>query len=108
MNIPQPPAHLTTTGEIQQWAIEQARNKGWMVCSQPAHNVPNPYAAIVIAWPEGRNTNWARAMTIVDGQAQTEFYQSPKGKPLMDDKRISTKLKAFRLNTGNIAPEDIS
>ena len=106
MNIPQPPAHLTTTGEIQQWAIELAQDKGWMVSSHP--NVSNPYAAIVIAWPEGRNTNWARAMTIVDGQAQTEFHQAPEGKTLMEDKWISTKLKAFRLNTGDIAPEDIS
>ena len=89
MNIPQPPAHLTTTGEIQQWAIQKARDKGWMVSSHP--NVPNPYAAIVIAWPEGRNTNWARAMTIVDGQAQTEFHQAPEGKTLMEDKWISTK-----------------
>ena len=65
--------HKPTTKELQQSAIQSARDMEWMVCSEGTE-----YTACVIAWSKGPGTNnglltnWCRVMTIVDGEYQTE------------------------------------
>ena len=89
---------LTTTNELQQQAIQSARNMQWMVCTEG-----NDYTACVIAWSKGPGTknglltNWCRVMTIIDGIAQTETVTCEP--TVMDSGYVSNHLKYFKLNT---------
>lgn len=96
---------MTTTRELQESAIQAARNCKWMVCSEG-----NDYAACVIAWSKGPGTknglatNWCRVMTIVDGVAQTEQVSMPEVykscvATVMNSGYVSKRLEQFKLNT---------
>ena len=80
---------LTTTKELQQQAIQSARDMQWMVCTEG-----NDYTACVIAWSKGPGTknglltNWCRVMTIIDGIAQTETVTCEP--TVMDSGYVST------------------
>ena len=84
--------YMTTTQELQQQAIQSARDHEWMVCSEG-----HEYTACVIAWHRSRKTNWCRVMTIVDGIAQTKTeYCSPT---VWESGYVSNQLETFKLNT---------
>jgi len=94
-----------TTKELQDQAIQAARKKEWMVCTEG-----NDYAACVIAWskaPDTENglaTNWCRVMTIIDGIAHTEtvkmphHYQDVKA-TVMGSGYVTERLNLFKINT---------
>ena len=94
-----------TTKELQEQAIQAARKKEWMVCTEG-----NDYAACVIAWSKapgtenGLATNWCRVMTIIDGIAHTEtvkmphHYQDVKA-TVMSSGYVTERLNLFKLNT---------
>ena len=95
----------STTKELQDQAIQAARKKEWMVCTEG-----NDYTACVIAWSKaagtknGLATNWCRVMTIIDGVAQTEtvkmshHYQNVDA-TVMGSGYVTERLKLFKLNT---------
>lgn len=82
---------MTTTQELQQQAIQSARDHEWMVCSEGTKD-----AACVIAWHRSRQTNWCRVMTIVDGIAETKTeYCCPN---VWDSGFVSKHLETFKSN----------
>jgi len=94
-----------TTKELQEQAIQAARKKEWMVCTEG-----NDYAACVIAWSKapgtenGLATNWCRVMTIIDGIAQTEYvymthYYQDANATVMGSGYVTERLNLFKLNT---------
>lgn len=94
-----------TTKELQDHAIQAARDLDWIVCSEG-----NDYAACVIAWSKrpgtqnGSATNWCRVMTIIDGIAQTEQVSMPEvygssAATVMNSGYVSKRLEQFKLNT---------
>ena len=97
--------YMTTTRELQESAIQAARDYKWMVCSEG-----NDYAACVIAWSKGPGTkdglatNWCTVMTIIDGVSQTEQVSMPKfykdaNATVMNSGYVSKRLQQFKLNT---------
>ena len=95
----------STTKELQDQAIQAARDMNWMVCTEG-----NDHAAMVIAWSKGPDTqnglatNWCRVMTIIDGIAQTEQVSMPEvyessAATVMNSGYVSKRLEQFKLNT---------
>lgn len=83
------PTHPSTK-DLQEHAIQAARDKKWMVLS-----AGDDYKAIVIAYPNQLDTNWYREMIIVDGQAETKTVCVPTN--VWDDVQIKVKLNNFKL-----------
>lgn len=83
------PTHPSTK-DLQEHAIQAARDKQWMVLS-----AGDDYKAIVIAYPNQLDTNWYREMIIVDGQAETKTICVPTN--VWDDVQIKVKLNNFKL-----------
>ena len=87
-----------TTKELQNHAIQSARDMEWMVCSEGTE-----YTACVIAWSKGPGTNnglatnWCRVMTIVDGEYQSETVRCTP--TVMASGYVSEHLKDFKLTT---------
>ena len=87
-----------TTTELQQSAIQSARDMEWMVCSEGTD-----YTACVIAWSKapgtnnGLLTNWCRVMTIVDGEYHVETVRC--NPTVMASGYITEHLKDFKLTT---------
>ena len=87
-----------TTKELQDQAIQAARDMNWMVCTEG-----NDYAAMVIAWSRGSGTNnglltnWCRVMTIIDGVAETVSEQCLP--TVTQSGYVSKTLETFKLNT---------
>ena len=89
--------HQPTTKEIQQSAIQSARDMEWMVCSEGTE-----YTACVIAWSKGEGTsnglttNWCRVMTIVDGVYHVETVRC--NPTVLGSGYVTEHLADFKLN----------
>lgn len=81
---------MPTTNEIRALAIQRARDKGdWIVLSEG-----NDYAGYVIAYHEGRHTNWYREMIIIDGEYEVETVRCQP--PLVSSGQISDRMSQLR------------
>ena len=90
--------YTPTTKELQEQAIQSARDMEWMVCS-----AGTDYTACVIAWSKapgtdnGLLTNWCRVMTIVDGECMAETVRCTPN--VTASGYVTEHLRDFKLTT---------